>query len=125
VGSSQSIKGFTSSFRFMQQLLTPQHVDAVFTKSTNLPVLLFKHSTQCPVSTRAKTVVETVARTHNGVVFALVHVIEERSVSNAIAERTGIRHESPQLILIRNGEARWHANHGAITVAAIDAALST
>jgi bacillithiol system protein YtxJ len=52
-----------------------------------------------------------------------VRVIEERPVSLALAERVGVKHESPQAILIRDGRPLWHASHGAITAGALAAAV--
>lgn len=101
----------------MQQIRTLQQLDTLFVKSNDVPVLIFKHSTQCPVSADAKEEVDSFAQTAeaNGVAIAVVHVIEDRPVSNAIAERTGIRHESPQVLLVRGGKTALHASHQAVT----------
>jgi bacillithiol system protein YtxJ len=48
---------------------------------------------------------------------------QNRDLSALIAEETGIRHESPQVILFRGGQAAWSASHGAVTLAAMRAAL--
>jgi len=50
-------------------------------------------------------------------------VQQNRELSALIAEETGIRHETPQVILFRNGEAAWSASHGAVTLTAMKAAL--
>jgi bacillithiol system protein YtxJ len=52
-----------------------------------------------------------------------VVVQHSRSVSNAIAERTGIRHESPQAILLKGGEVVYHASHYDVTAEDIEAGL--
>ncbi len=44
-----------------------------------------------------------------------IDVIGQRPLARAIAERTNVRHESPQALLLEGGEVRWHASHGAIT----------
>lgn len=87
-------------------------------------VLLFKHSTQCPVSARAheEFLRHAPAAQARGVHLALVRVIEERPLSQDIARRTGIAHESPQALLLSDGKVVWHANHRAITAAALEAA---
>lgn len=54
---------------------------------------------------------------------ALVRVIEERAVSLALAERLGVRHESPQVLLIRDGRVDWHDSHHRITAPALAAAV--
>jgi bacillithiol system protein YtxJ len=55
---------------------------------------------------------------------AWVRVIEERPVSLHLAERLGVRHQSPQALLIRNGAAVWNASHHAITASALQNAAA-
>lgn len=78
-------------------------------------VLFFKHSTACPVSWAAHAQVMRFRASHRSFPVYLVPVIRERALSRAIAERTGVRHESPQVILVRNGTVAEAASHGAIT----------
>jgi bacillithiol system protein YtxJ len=54
---------------------------------------------------------------------AVVLVVENRKLSNAVANRFGIRHESPQALLIKDGLVVWHASHWSITSEALGAAL--
>lgn len=76
--------------------------------------LLFKHSTTCPIS--AKAFEEFKAYAADGdTPAAIVHVIEDRPVSNQIAEDFGIKHESPQIFLLKDGEPVWNASHWKIT----------
>jgi bacillithiol system protein YtxJ len=77
------------------------------------PVLLFLHDPRCPTSRAAYG---EVARLGGEV--ALVDVRRSGAVAAAIAARTGVRHESPQLILLRDGRAAWAASHRAITAGA-------
>lgn len=81
------------------------------------PVLLMKHSTQCPISTMALTEVEQFQQTEEAkdVHIVMVHVIENRSISNEIADYFQIKHESPQVLWIQNGQVIWHASHMGIT----------
>lgn len=55
--------------------------------------------------------------------FTQVKVIEHRDISNAIESQLDIRHESPQLLLLREGKVAWHASHFSITGEAIKSAL--
>lgn len=57
-------------------------------------------------------------------ILAFVRVIEERPVSLALAERVGVRHESPQAMLIKEGRGVWSASHRGITAAALQAAVN-
>jgi bacillithiol system protein YtxJ len=84
-------------------------------QSADRPVLLFKHSTRCPLSAAALQEFEAYARSAEGVPCARVLVIEQRPLSGFIAEAAGVRHESPQAILFRNGRAVWSASHQAVT----------
>lgn len=85
------------------------------------PVMLFKHSTRCPVSAEAyDEFMKHVSREASPQVdYALVLVVEHRPVSNAAAEDLGVKHESPQALFIRNGEAVWNTSHWRITADAL------
>lgn len=85
-------------------------LDEIFAASREKNVVLFKHSVTCPISTDVYYEVSKAdADIH------LVVVQNARSISNAIAERTGIRHESPQAIILRDGQPIYHASHYDIT----------
>lgn len=85
--------------------------------------LLFKHSTTCPISAKAYEEFQAYA-SDNDTPAAIVHVIEDRPLSNKIAEDFGIKHESPQIFLVENGDVRWNASHWKITQSAIKGAVS-
>jgi bacillithiol system protein YtxJ len=92
--------------------------DAI-TASKQQPVLLFKHSTQCPISAGALAELEQFHAIGADVPIYMVHVIEDRPVSNEIAERFAIKHESPQAFWLSEGGVQWHASHRAITAQAL------
>lgn len=79
-------------------------------------VFVFKHSTRCPISSRARSEVERYIATtgDGGVPVYLNYVVESRPVSNEIERLLGVRHESPQLLLLRGGQVVWHTSHGGI-----------
>jgi len=85
--------------------------------SSRRPLLVFKHSTSCPISAAAREQLQHYVEdsAEPGVDFVLVHVIEDRPVSNAIAEELGVQHKSPQAILVENGRPVWHDSHWNIT----------
>lgn len=85
--------------------------------SEERPLLIFKHSTSCPISAGAHEEFANYAKDSaaSKVDFAIVHVIEERPVSNAIADRLGVQHQSPQAILVEKGQPAWHESHWGIT----------
>lgn len=87
-------------------------LDAAIDHSATQPVVIFKHSPTCGISAQAsEDLQDWLALTDTPVAAYLVRVREHRDVSNAIAARFGIRHESPQLLLIDNGHLRWHGSH--------------
>ena len=55
--------------------------------------------------------------------YAMVTVQTHRDVSNAVARKLGVRHETPQALLIREGRVVWSASHFRVTAEAVDAAL--
>ena len=76
------------------------------------PVVLFKHSNRCGVSTIAKRSLENDWHEgYRGIPFYHIDVIADRAVSNAVADRFDIRHESPQMLVIHNGTVHDHASH--------------
>ncbi len=81
--------------------------------------LIFKHSTACGGSHAAAREVERFLAARPGAPVFVVHVIEQRPLSNELAERTGIRHTSPQVILLEDGKPVWSASHFAITAEAL------
>jgi len=78
-------------------------------------VVLFKHSSACPVSWAAHSQVNRFRLKHPDIPVHILHVIRERPTSMKIAEITGVRHESPQIIILRNGVVAASASHGHIT----------
>ncbi|MEW6128275.1 MAG: bacillithiol system redox-active protein YtxJ [Acidobacteriota bacterium] len=100
----------------VKELHTLEELEQTFEESKTHPVLLFKHSNACPISSRAfrefKTYLEN---PDESVSYKLIIVQTARPVSNAIESRLNILHESPQAILVKNGKGIWNASHGAIT----------
>lgn len=73
---------------------------------------IFKNSTACPVSHRAAQEIESAI---SDLPIIWVNVIEQRDLSNWIADEFGVRHESPQLLRVDNGKVTKIWNHGEIT----------
>ncbi len=87
-----------------------EKLDELVAASHDKPVILFKHSNNCGISSGVYREVSDVDADIN-----LVIVQNARSVSDLIAERTGIRHESPQAIVLKDGRPIYHASHYDIT----------
>lgn len=87
-------------------------------------VLIFKNSTQCGISRRALNELrEFVREAPEEFEVRMVDVIRQRNLSRVIAERTGIVHQSPQAILLKEGNPVWNASHFEITVKSLRAAV--
>jgi len=100
------------------QITDAAALEQVLARSNDAPVILFKHSSTCPISSKAY---EQMSQVKTDV--SLVVVQRAREVSSEIASRTGIQHESPQTIVVRNGEAVWSASHFDITAKAVEEAV--
>ena len=76
--------------------------------------VLFLHAPHCGISRRAYDQMASL-----GGEVALIDVARDHEVKWAIAARTGVRHESPQVVVLRGGRAVWSASHSAVTAAAV------
>ena len=95
-----------------------EELDRLFEQSNEKPVVLFKHSLTCPISAGVYQEISGADADVNIVVMQ-----NARSVSTAIAERTGVRHESPQAIVLKNGKPVYHASHYDVTAADVESNL--
>lgn len=105
----------------VQELTKLDEWKQLLAESENMPVLLMKHSTRCPISAEAheEFMKHTQVEALPGVRYARVLVVEHRPVSNAVAEDTGVKHESPQVLLLKDGKVVWNISHWRITAAAL------
>lgn len=81
--------------------------------------LIFKHSTRCPISSMALNRLERFWDLDDQLVPYYLDLIKHRDLSNEVARRLNIMHESPQIILLKNGEVMYHSSHNAINVEGI------
>ncbi len=90
------------------------------------PVVLFKHSTACSQSAAAYRVLRAWCERQGAAapLLALVRVREERALSQRIAQETGVRHQSPQVIVLRGGRAAAVLSHGDIRPESLSRALA-
>ena len=87
--------------------------------SNEKPVVIFKHSTRCSISRMALKQFERDYDLNEVVDAYFLDLIAHRDISNEIASRFNVYHESPQLILIRNGKAVYDVSHSDIDAAAL------
>src|SRR4051812_29631520 len=111
----------------MNTIRTEQELETLLEASNERPVLIFKHSNACPISGRAhEEVAQFLDEQPNPAFgFAMIVVQMARPLSNVVADRLGVEHESPQAIVVRNGEAVWSTSHWNITRKSLEEALAT
>ena len=93
-------------------------LEQVKEQSTKQPVVIFKHSTRCSISSMAKSRLERETPAPN-TLFYYLDLIAHRSLSNKVAELFHVHHESPQILLIKNGECTYDESHNGISMADI------
>ena len=108
----------------LEELKSIQELDHAFDESRERPVLLFKHSLTCPISTRAFNELQSYLNNPDPrISYKLITVQTARCVSDEAASRLQLEHESPQAILVRNGRELWNASHNDITASSLDQAI--
>ncbi len=86
------------------------------------PQAIFKHSTRCSISTVAKNRLDN--SSVDAVDFYYLDLLAFRNISSSIAEKFNVYHESPQIILIKNGECIYDESHSGINIQDIVDAIS-
>jgi bacillithiol system protein YtxJ len=100
-------------------------LEAAIAESQERPVLLFKHSRTCGISCEALDELHAhVQHAGGNAAYKVIVVQSHRRVSDTVSQRLGIRHETPQAILLKDGEAVWNASHFRITADEIGKILS-
>lgn len=113
-GSSDSKDSASGALKW-SALTDISQLDAIVQESQNTPVLLFKHSTRCAVSRMAlKNFEREYAIDADTAKPYFLDLLEHRDISNEIASRFNVVHQSPQLLLIKNGEAVYTTSHSDI-----------
>lgn len=96
-------------------LETETQLNEIRERSTHRPQVIFKHSTRCGTSALVKSRLERSALPES-VDFYYLDLIRHRPVSNKIAETFRITHESPQVLVIRNGQCIYDESHLGISM---------
>ena len=100
-------------------------LEAAIAESLERPVLVFKHSRTCGISCEALDELHAhLERGHEEVAYKMITVQSHRRISDDVAQRFGIRHETPQAILLRDGRPVWSASHFRITADELSRVLS-
>jgi len=100
-------------------------LDRALDASFRTPVFVFKHSLACVTSVWSRKTYEDFVKSlaPETALCTVIEVQRARDVSDELARRTGVRHETPQVLLLNGGEAVWDASHWEITKEALREAL--
>lgn len=89
-----------------------------------LTVLLFKHSTRCSISSMALNRLESKWQNNENVKTYFLDLLKFRDVSNEIASVFNVEHQSPQVLIIKNGKCVYHNSHNGISYHEIEQVLT-
>ncbi|MFT3904103.1 MAG: bacillithiol system redox-active protein YtxJ [Niabella sp.] len=96
-----------------KSLTTTSQLEQLNTESAKRPQVIFKHSTRCSISSMIQNRLTKQALPED-IDFYYLDLIAYRPISNLIAEQYGVHHESPQVLVIKNGKCVFHESHHAI-----------
>ncbi|MBY0536512.1 MAG: bacillithiol system redox-active protein YtxJ [Chitinophagaceae bacterium] len=91
-------------------LTTEAQLEDIKVKSTTKPQVIFKHSTRCSISSVAKSRLDQ-STGPESIDFYYLDLLQYRNISNKVAELFAVHHESPQVILIKNGDCTYDESH--------------
>ena len=104
----------SSSFDW-KNLLSIQQLELITEDSNTKPILIFKHSTRCSISRMALKQFEREFDYQDKVTPYFLDLIANRDVSDDIASRFHVTHQSPQVLLIKDGKSIYDASHSDIS----------
>ena len=112
----------------MHPLLKALHrldeLDGAIAATGERPLLLFKHSHTCGTSAEALDELVSHLNEHPAdASYAMITVQTDPEVSKAVARKLGVRHETPQALLVRDGRVVWSASHFRVTADAVEEAI--
>jgi len=100
-----------------------EQIERIREESKKQPVLIFKHSTRCSIS---RTALDRLERNwKSDIKTYYLDLLSYRTISNQIAEYFGVEHESPQVLLVKDGKPVHVSSHLAISADEIAKAIST
>lgn len=105
------------------ELKSNAQIKEIIEKSKAKPQVIFKHSTRCSISAMAKGRLERSIAPEN-TDFYFLDLITYRNVSNQVSSEFQVSHESPQILVIKNGECIYDESHGSITMNEIEEQVS-
>jgi bacillithiol system protein YtxJ len=118
--------GLSLFFSMLTHLCDLDALEAAIEESRVRPVLVFKHSRTCGISHEAlDALTELVEQGPSSASYKMITVQSHRHVSDSAERRLGVRHETPQAILLKDGKPVWKASHFRITTEALTEVLGS
>lgn len=102
-------------------LSSPAQLQTALDHSERETVVLFKHSSACPISAGAHASIEPLS---DQVPIYKLTVQQSRDLSSEIADSMEVRHESPQALVVRDRKVTFDTSHGSITAEALSEAMT-
>ncbi len=112
-GSEEASKKVETKVNWVA-LTSLEQLNEIKALSNEKLVAIFKHSTRCSISRMALKQFENEFASENSVSLYFLDLLEYREISNEIASKFGVFHQSPQLIVIKEGKAIYDASHSDI-----------
>lgn len=111
-----------SSWKILDNI---EQLDSIHEESGTKPTVIFKHSTRCGISLHAKHNLESDWNfNENELIFYYLDLLEHRDISNEIAKRFNVIHQSPQIIILKQGKSIFDTSHNAISLEVVQSNLS-
>ena len=119
------VKNIKKMNKIWSNLTEEKQIAEIMDLSSSIPVYIFKHSTTCGISAQAKENVELSFRnTNKSFLFYYLDLLKFRTVSNEVASTLNVHHQSPQLILIHDGQVIFTTSHHKIKATIIEESLT-
>ena len=101
-------------------LTSPEQLEQSIQRSHERPQVYFKHSTRCIISKMVlSNFEEHFSALPQNTDALFLDLLQHRELSNSLAEQLHVKHESPQVIVVRNGKAIYHASHDSINTSEV------
>ncbi|APQ19142.1 bacillithiol system redox-active protein YtxJ [Maribacter hydrothermalis] len=115
-GGAKNDKGKEDNSIPWRPLTSAEQFEEIKKDSITRAQVIFKHSTSCGISRMVLNMFKSSYSLENGQMdFYFLDLLANRGVSNAVASEFGVMHQSPQLLIIKNGVVVMHDSHGAIS----------
>ncbi len=98
-----------------KEFTNEEGLEEITKRSIEKSQVIFKHSTRCSISSMAKSRLER-AKEPQGIDFNYLDLIAHRNISAKIADAFDVPHESPQILIIKDGKCIYDESHSAISM---------